>query len=144
MFGFLFAGVCLAGLFFLHRGGHRRYHPLYRAFSGLDATPGQEQVIRTAISSVREAGKQWADDSRQARPELGNLLAQEEFDEERVKEWVNTRRQALDEVTPAFIRALKEVHGVLDPRQRKLLQSWASSGPWPACRRRHHFRRHYC
>lgn len=125
MIGFIIAAGCAFALIFL--GLSRRFrhadgrHALYFLFRRLKTTPGQEQVIRTAFSRLREASKNVLADARGARPELADMMRAESFDEASVKTWFAARQKTLEEFKPKLVESLREVHSVLDQEQRAIL-----------------------
>lgn len=125
MIGFIIAAECALALVFLaiyrrHRHGHQR-HGLYFLFRRLKTTPGQEQVIRTALSRLREAGRHARNDANESRTELGEMMRAETFDEAAARTWFAARQKSLEEFKPNLIESLREVHSVLDPEQRAIL-----------------------
>jgi Spy/CpxP family protein refolding chaperone len=123
--GFIIAAECALALVFLaiyrrFRHGHGR-HGLYFLFRRLRTTPGQEQVIRTAFSRLREAGKHALDDVKDARPEFADMMRADSFDDARAKTWFAARQKSIEEFKPNLIESLREIHSVLDPEQRAIL-----------------------
>ncbi len=140
MFGFILAAGCLIGLVAINKKRRFTRFAMYRAFRKLETTPGQEQVIRSALLRVKEAGFNFAREGKKTRPELAELFLAEDLDEERVKEWFSARQQALEDLKPIVTGALKEIHSVLDPAQRKTLKRLIESAPQVFLgRRRHHW-----
>lgn len=125
MIGFIIAAGCAIALIFLGFSRHfrhgRRRHALYCLFRRLKTTPGQEQVIRTAFSRLRETGNNAMKDTQDARTELADMMRAESFDESGAKTWFAARQKAIEEFKPSFIESLREVHSVLDPEQRAML-----------------------
>lgn len=125
MIGFIIAAECALALVFLaiyrrYRYGHGR-HRLYFLFRRLKTTPGQEQVIRTAFSRLRDAGKNAVHDAQESRPALAEMMRAESFDEAGAKTWFAARQKTLEEFKPNLIESLREIHSVLDPEQRAIL-----------------------
>jgi Spy/CpxP family protein refolding chaperone len=108
-----------------HRGGR---YALYFLFKRLKTTPGQEQVIRTALSRVKESGRGIARKTREARPEFASLLRSETFDEASARSWLSERERAFDAFKPELLSSLGEIHSVLDPEQRRALGDAVESG----------------
>jgi len=120
MFGFVIAGVSLAGLVYL-AARRRRYggYGAYWAFRRLDTSPGQEKVIRTAFSEARDLMREYRKNNRGAKEELGPILEAEQLDERAIDSWLDQRRRSLEELKPQLVAIAKKIHDVLDPEQRK-------------------------
>lgn len=112
-----------------HYPRHGMRRALRHTFSRLGTSPGQEKVIRDALLRVRNSAKDVATDLRNARPELSDVLIQNDFDEERVEQWITDREHAFSNIKPEVMKSLREIHGVLDEEQRRKLGRWALSGP---------------
>jgi Spy/CpxP family protein refolding chaperone len=144
MWGFIIAAECALGLLFIwmYRRAHRsRRGGMYYLFKRLDTTPGQEQVIRNVLSNFKVVGQKARDDARRARPELADLVRSETFDESAARSWIASRERTLSELKPSVLESLREIHGVLDPDQRKTLgEALEHPGFWLrgfGCGRRH-------
>lgn len=143
MFGFIVAGASLLGLIVLARS--RRHFPgrgYFRsvALRRLDTSPGQEKVIRTALSDAEALLGGLREDHREARQELAEIISQDSFDEARLGAWFERREGSWREVKPKLIELGRQVHDVLDAEQKKRLGSWLRSG---ALRLGRHHRSHY-
>lgn len=139
MFGFILATGCIIGLVAINRKRRFTRFAMYRAFHKLETTPGQEQVIRSALLRVKDAGFVFAREGKNARPELAELFIADDLDEERVTEWFSARQQALETFKPIVTSSLKEIHSVLDPAQRRTLKHIIESAPHAFSGRHHHF-----
>lgn len=124
MMGFFVAAASLAGLFVLGARRRQRYFRgggLYRVLSRLEASPGQEKVIRSAVEDLRQRTRAiWAS-SREARPELAELIRAERLDSNALDSWFEARFAALRDMQRGIQQRLAEIHDVLDERQRKEL-----------------------
>lgn len=120
MFGFVIAGVSLAGLVYL-AARRRRYGGFggYWAFKRLDTSPGQEKVIRTAISEAREVWRDYRKSNQGAKEQLVPILEAEVLDEHAVSSWLGERQRSLEEVKAPLLAIAKRIHDVLDPEQRR-------------------------
>jgi len=128
MFGFVIAGVSLAGLIYLglrrrHYGGYGAYW----AFRRLDTSPGQEKVIRTALSEARDVFRDFRASNRSAKEELVPLIEAENLDEQAVNSWLGARQRSFEELKPRLLQIAKTIHDVLDPEQRRKVARWAAS-----------------
>ena len=129
MFGFVIAGVSLAGLVFL-AARRRRYggYGAYWAFRRLDTSPGQEKVIRTALSEAREVFRDFRKSNQGAKQELGPILEAEHLDERALESWLGARESSFQELKPRLMDIAKRIHDVLDPEQRRRVARWVTSG----------------
>ena len=144
MFGFIVAAASFAGLVVLatrrHHGGYWgfRGRGLYRFLSHLGTTPGQEKVIRTAMEELRVASRQTWSSTRDARPELAELIRAERLDNAALHSWFDARHDNLRELELRIERAMGQIHDVLDERQKKEVANWVERGP------RFGFGHHHC
>lgn len=141
MFGFFVAGASLIGLIALARSRRRYYGRGYFgswALRRLDTSPGQEKVIRTAISDAQTILGGLRDDNRAAREELASILGEEKLDEARLGAWFEGREGAWGEVKPKLVELGRQVHEVLDADQKKRVGSWLRSGFGRFGHHRHH------
>ncbi len=142
MFGFIVAGASLLGLIVLARS--RRHFPgrgYFRsvALRRLDTSPGQEKVIRMAVSEAEDLLGGFRDDHRKAREELAQIVSQETLDEGRLGAWFESREASWREVKPKLVELGRQVHDVLDAEQKKRLGSWLRSGALRLGHRHSHY-----
>lgn len=133
MFGFLMGTLCLIGFVSVYKRGRHGGFVWTRPwwlFRKLDTSPAQERVIRSAMASVRNDAKRFAEESKSSRSELGEVLRAPDFDAERVREWFATRELELGRVRETLVGALGEVHEVLDDQQRDKLARLIERGLW--------------
>lgn len=146
MFGFFIGTACLIGLAALARRGrhhfghgHRGWHGGRRGMGGrffhrvlerLDTTPGQEKVIREAISDFREDAWSLKSEVRGTRSELAAAIRAPELDKALVDRVFAKHDEVIEKVRASFLRTAEQVHGTLDERQRKQLADMIESGPW--------------
>ncbi len=148
MIGFIVAFECALALLFLglyrrHRRRHGR-HGLYFLFRRLKTTPGQERVLRDALSRLRDAGRSAINETNEARPQLAEMMRAETFDEPGARTWFASRQKTVEDLKPTVIESLREVHSVLDAEQRAALgdalsSRWSSFGLY-----REHHRGQWC
>jgi Spy/CpxP family protein refolding chaperone len=130
-----FGGFGGGGGFGGHHGG-----PPWAGFGGemfflrqlsrlLDATPGQEKVIREAVEEVRRAASELKGEGRTSRGDVAKALRSEGFDEVLFGEMFHRHDVAMDTVRKAVMGALAKVHAVLDERQRARLADLVEQGP---------------
>lgn len=133
MLGFIIGTACLIGFIGVWRAGHhhRFRRSLHRwLLHKLDASPGQERILRNAFESIRSAAVDFAEGGQTSRRELAQLLRESEFDNERVNDWFVEREHEFEKVRESAVRALAEVHEVLDDRQRESLAKLIERGAY--------------
>ena len=153
MFGFLLGTACLIGLVSVIRRGHR-YHqcggyghcggrghhwrggwgyrgfrPLYMLFEELDASPGQEKVIRNAVDELMEDAHGFRRELYNSRSELAAALRAEPFDRAAVDDLLARHQAKFGEFAGRAVTTLGTIHETLDERQRKSLADLIESGP---------------
>jgi hypothetical protein len=145
MFGFIFGALCLVGLvrvvargrhgfrhgYWHHHGHHRGFGArgaLYGVLARLDAAPGQEKVIASAVDEFIERARASGRDVRDTRRAVADALRGAELDEARLGEVFGRHDAALDQVRRAGVDAARKVHEALDERQRKILGDLVENG----------------
>jgi uncharacterized membrane protein len=130
MFGFVIAGVSLAGLVYLAARRHRYGgYGGYWVFRRLETSPGQEKVIRTALSEARDVFRDYRKSNQGVKQQLVPILEAEVLDEHAVNSWLGERQRSLEELKPRLMDIAKRIHDVLDPEQRrKVARFVANSG----------------
>ena len=109
-----------------HRGGPRA--GLYALFHALDATPGQEKVIRAAVDEVRTAAAETRGEWKQSRVDLAGAFRSESFDAEVMGNAFARHDEHLERLRKAVTGALAKVHDALDEKQRARLAEWLDAG----------------
>ncbi len=153
MFGFIIGAACLAGLVHVlrgrrcyHRGGWGHHHHgheggrwgggwrdrgegfwLRGLYSRLDATPGQEKVIRSIVDEMRSSADDVRAEMRRSRHDLACTLRSDNVDETVLGEAFARREGALEKLRKNMVGAIAKLHDALDERQRKLLAEWLDS-----------------
>jgi hypothetical protein len=98
-------------------------------FERLDATPGQEKVIREAFEEIRNAVREAKVDFRKSRSKVADALRNDEFGHDDIGEaWVG-QDGLLEKVRLKISSALQRVHEALDEKQRKILADLIERGP---------------
>jgi Spy/CpxP family protein refolding chaperone len=141
MFGFVIAGVSLIGLVYLNRRRRGFGYGGYRLLRHLDASPAQEQVIRTVVLDLKALKAEIKAQSRDSRHELSQIFSANEWDELALDRWLMSRKADLEAQKPRFFGLIKQIHEVLDPEQRAKIGRWIQQGP---CLARPHCHRHAC
>jgi len=149
MFGFFVGTACLLGFAALaRRGHHHHFHGhggwhhggwhrgrggrffFRRVLQRLETTPGQERVIREAISDFKEEAWSLKNEVRGTRSDLAQAIRSPELDKAVVDRVFAKHDEMIEKLRASFLRAAEQVHGTLDERQRKQLAEMLESGPW--------------
>lgn len=131
MFGFIIGTACLIGFIGVWRGHHRFHRSVHRwLLHKLDASPGQERILRNAFESIRTQAVDFVEGGKASRRELADLLRESTFDNQRVSEWFVAREHEFEKVRDSAVSALAEVHEVLDDRQRESLAKLIERGAY--------------
>lgn len=135
MLGFFIGAACLFGLIKMARqgrhgrwghgrwggGGWGRRGFLNRIFMRLETSPSQENLIVGAVDEVRAAGKALRPEFEASRGDLARVLADDNFDQERLNAVFARHDEAIRAMREAVTGSLGKIHGALDPVQRKKL-----------------------
>lgn len=114
-----------------HRGRGRRLGArfwLYPLFERLDATPGQEKLIRRELDAVLHSFGDLRAELRSGGPELAQALRGEAFDEAALTEMFARHDQRFADVRKAMVESLGRIHEALDERQRETLAAMLERG----------------
>lgn len=133
MLGFIIGTACLIGFIGVWRGGHHhRFHrSLHRwLLHKLDASPGQERILRNAFDSIRTSAIDFVEGGKASRRELAELFREPNFDSNRVNDWFVAREHEFMKVRESAVSALAEAHEVLDDRQRETLAKLIERGAY--------------
>ncbi|HEX2875429.1 MAG TPA: periplasmic heavy metal sensor [Polyangiaceae bacterium] len=150
MFGFLIGTACLIGFAALARrgrrhhfygfghghggchGGHRgmRGHLFRRVLERLDTTPGQEKVIREAISDLKDEAWGLRSELRGTKNEIAQAIRAPELDRALVDRVFAKQDEVIEKLRALLLSRAEQIHGTLDERQRKQLADMIESGPW--------------
>ena len=112
--------------------GHRRNWMLHGLLARLDASPAQERVIIGEVDKVRE--RLWTAKSslRDGRADLGAAIRGPVLDDAALGAVLGRVDAATGEARTAVIEALRNIHAVLDDKQRAILGDMLdrSGSPW--------------
>ena len=97
--------------------------------SRIGARPDQEQVIRDAVTELKEGASKLKGEGRRTREEIAEALRRPSFDEEMMGELFARHDTAMDGLRKAVVGALARTHNVLDERQRQRLADLIAAGP---------------
>jgi Spy/CpxP family protein refolding chaperone len=156
MFGFFIGTACLIGFAALARRGHWRHHHgygyghgchgggfgrhhgrgfgprfwLHRVLDRLDTTPGQEKVIREALSDLKEEAWGLRSEFRGTRKDVADAIRAPELDKAQIDRVFEKHDEVIEKLRAAGLRTVEKIHATLDERQRKQLADMIESGPW--------------
>jgi len=92
---------------------------LYMALSRLDATPAQERAIVSEIDRLRERLRAAKASVKDARPDLAAAIRGSSLDDAALGAVFGRVDSATTEARTAVTEALRNIHGLLDERQRE-------------------------
>ena len=149
MFGFFIGTACLIGFAALAHRGHRHHfyghhgwhggchgrrgmrgHFVHRILGRLETTPGQEKVIREAISDLKEEAWSLRGEVRGTRSEVAQAIRAPELDKALIERVFAKHDEVIAKLRASLLRTAEQIHGTLDERQRKQLADMIESGPW--------------
>ena len=120
-----------------HRGGGRRRWMLHAALSRIDATPAQERFIVNELDKLADRVHGAKADLRETRGDLGAAMRGPTLDDAALGAVLGRVDGATGEIRAAAIEALRNIHGVLDEKQRAQLADlldrgggWWRTGPY--------------
>jgi hypothetical protein len=111
-----------------HRPGGWRRHALYSLFERLDATPGQEKVISSALDELRESLAGLRAKFHDSRREAATAFRKEHLGDEDVNGLFSRLDEHLEGIRQAAGRAMQKIHEALDERQRGVLADLVERG----------------
>ena len=150
MFGFFIGTACLIGFAALARRGRRHHfygfghghggchgghhgmrgHIFRRVLSRLDTTPGQEKVIREAISDFKDEAWTLRSELRGTKTEIAQAIRAPELDKALIDRVFAKQDEVIEKLRALLVAKAEQIHGTLDERQRKQLADMIESGPW--------------
>ena len=118
-----------------HHGGHhgfRRNWMLHGLLARLDASPAQERVLIGEVDKVRERLWEAKRSVREGRADLGAAIRGPVLDDAALGAVLGRLDGATGEARAAMIEALRNIHAVLDDKQRAILGDILDRGgsPW--------------
>jgi hypothetical protein len=93
----------------------------------------QEGIVDHALTDLRETGKEYVEVLEDARKDLAAAFAGEAVDEAAIASVFARHDEELAKARRDAVSALKQIHSVLDPDQRKAATDWlgaAEPGRW--------------
>lgn len=110
------------------QGRHRR--GLYWALSHLDASPAQERVIIAEVDKLRERLYDIKYGARDARGDLAAAIRGPMLDDAALGAVLGRLDAATGDARAAILEALRNIHAVLDDRQRSQVADLLDHGWW--------------
>ncbi len=112
-----------------HHGGFGR-RGLYMALSHLDASPAQERAIIAEVEKLREKLHASKAGVKDARGDLAAAIRGPVLDDAALGAVLGRVDGATADARAAVIEALRNIHAVLDDKQREQLASLLDQGWW--------------
>jgi Spy/CpxP family protein refolding chaperone len=119
-----------------HRGGGRRWM-LHHALARIDATPAQERAIVAEVDKLRERVHGAKSNLRETRTDLAAALRGPSLDDAALGAVLGRVDAATADARGAVVDALRNIHGVLDDKQRSQVADmldrgggWWRGGPY--------------
>ena len=111
------------------RGGMGR-RGLYMALSHLDASPAQERAIINEVDKLRERLAAAKAGMKDARGDLGAAVRGPVLDDAALGAVLGRFDTATGEARAATLEAIRNIHGVLDDKQRATVAELLDHGGW--------------
>ncbi|HTL34890.1 MAG TPA: periplasmic heavy metal sensor [Kofleriaceae bacterium] len=110
--------------------GHHGRRGLYMALSHLDASPAQERAIVNEVDKLRE--KLWSTkrNLKDSRGDLAAAIRASELDDAALGAVLGRVDGATAEARASILEALRNIHAVLDDKQRAQLADILEGGFW--------------
>ena len=112
-----------------HHGGPGRAG-LYMALAHIDASPAQERAIIAEVERLRERLRGAKAGARDARGDLAAAIRGPVLDDAALGAVLGRIDAATTEARGAALEALRNIHAVLDERQREQLAQLLDQGWW--------------
>ena len=111
------------------RGGMRR-RGLYMALSHIDASPAQERAIIAEVDKLKERLRNARAGVKDARGDLAAAIRGSDLDDAALGAVLGRVDGATGEARTAVLEALRNIHAVLDDKQRAQLADLLDKGWW--------------
>jgi Spy/CpxP family protein refolding chaperone len=112
------------------RGGGFGRRGLYMALSRLDATPAQERAIVQEVERLQDRLRSAKAAAKDARPDLAAAIRGPSLDDAALGAVLGRIDTATTEARTAVTEALRNIHGLLDERQREQVADLLDNGWW--------------
>ena len=121
-----------------HHGWHGWQHHghgwgrrgMYMAFSRLDATPAQERAIVAEVDRLRDRLRTARASVKDARPDLAAAIRGPSLDDAALGAFLGRTDSATTDARTAITEAMRNIHGLLDDRQREQVADLIDNGWW--------------
>jgi len=111
-------------------GGSWRRRGLNMVFSRLDASPAQERAIVAEVDKLQDRLRAAKSSVRDARPDLAAAIRGPSMDDAALGAVLGRVDNATAEARAAVTDALRNIHGLLDDRQREQVADLIDNGWW--------------
>jgi Spy/CpxP family protein refolding chaperone len=112
-----------------HHHGHGRW-PLYAALSRIDATPAQERAIVNEVEQLKSRLHNAKSTMKDARGDLAAAVRGPTLDDAALGAVLGRVDGATGEARGAVVDALRNIHALLDDKQRAQLADLLDHGWW--------------
>lgn len=119
-----------------HGWHHDGWNPMWRRrglhylFRRIDASPAQERAIVAELDQLRETVRRARANAYTARADVAAAIRSAELDDAAVANLQNRIDSAFGDVRTAALKALRNVHGLLDPGQRERIADLLDASWW--------------
>ena len=110
-------------------GGHGR-RGLFMALSYIDASPAQERAIINEVEQWKERIHTTKSGMRDARGDLAAAIRNPVLDDAALGAWLGRLDTATGEARTATLDAVRNIHAVLDDKQRETVAGLLERGSW--------------
>jgi Spy/CpxP family protein refolding chaperone len=110
--------------------GHQDRRGLYMALAHLDASPAQERAIVNEVDKLHEKLWQTKRNLKDSRGDLAAAIRASELDDAALGAVLGRVDGATADARSAILEALRNIHAVLDDRQRTHLADILEGGWW--------------
>jgi len=112
-----------------HGGGGGRW-PLYAALRHIDASPAQERAIINEVDQLKDKLRGAKGNMKDARGDLAAAVRGPVLDDAALGAVLGRVDGATAEARGAVVDALRNIHGLLDDKQREQLADLLDKGMW--------------
>ena len=113
-----------------HWGHSMRRRGLYMALSRIDASPAQERAIVNEVDRFVERLHTAKTTAKDGRADLAAALRNPVLDDAALGAWLGRVDAASGEARAALLDAVRNIHGVLDDKQREQVAEMLDHGWW--------------
>ena len=113
-----------------HRGGGFARRGLYMGLAHIDASPAQERAIIGEVEKLRERVRAAKGNVKEARGDLAAAVRGLVLDDAALGAVLGRVDGATGEARAAVLEALRNIHGVLDDKQREQVADLLDKGWW--------------